>query len=340
MSALAAAWFVVVAVFVAAYAVLDGFDLGIATLYTVMGRDEEQRATLHDSVSPFWDGNEVWIILIGGLLFAVFPPVYATVLSGFYLVFVLILLGLILRAAALGLYYTGAPDSRRWVMAFAGGSTLAGFLLGLVAGNLIRGVPLSPEGEFAGGLGSLFNPFAILIGILGVLVFANQGAAWAAFKTAGNAHRVSRTTRWWTGWVVLAIFAGATLAALFAAPSHAETLARRPLGWVVIAAVVLGIASQEFWGRRGRDRAAFAGASATVLGMVGIWAVGAFPTLVPASNGNSSLTVANSAAAHDSLVAMAVVAAIGIPLVAVSVFLVYRVFRGRATRSGEGYQRQ
>ena len=211
MTGLQVAWFVIVAVFVAAYAILDGFDLGVGILYAMVGRDGEHREALHDSISPVWDGNEVWLILIGGLVFAVFPPVYATVLSGFYLVFMLVLFGLILRSGALGLYYARVPTARRWVLAFSGGSVVAGFFLGLVAGNLIRGVPLDANGDFAGGLGSLFNPFAIVVGILALAIFANQGAAWAALKTVGEAHALSRTIRRWTGWVVLALFAVVTL---------------------------------------------------------------------------------------------------------------------------------
>jgi cytochrome d ubiquinol oxidase subunit II len=339
MSGLAVAWFVVVAVFAAAYAILDGFDLGIGMLYAMVGRDGEHREALHGTISPVWDGNEVWLILIGGLVFAVFPTVYASVLSGFYLVFMLILFGLILRSGALGLYYARVPTSLRWVLAFSGGSIAAAFFLGLAAGNLIRGVPLDANGDFAGGPGSLFNPFAIVVAILALSMFANQGAAWAALKTGGEAHALSRTIRWWTGWLVLALFAAVTLLAVFAVSGHAQTLVGRALGWVTIALVLAGIVCEQVFGRLGRDLPAFLGASAVVVGFVGIWAVGAFPVIVPASNDPTmSLTVTNAAAPHNSLVAMAVVAAIGIPLVAVSIYVVYRTFRGRRVESDEGYE--
>ena len=339
MTGLQVAWFVVVTVFVTAYAILDGFDLGIGILYAIVGRDGEHREALHHTISPVWDGNEVWLILIGGLVFAVFPPVYASVLSGFYLVFMLVLFGLILRSGALGLYYARVPTSLRWVLAFSGGSIVAGFFLGLVAGNLIRGVPLDANGDFAGGLGSLFNPFAIVIAVLALVMFANQGAAWAALKTVGEAHALSRTIRWWTGWLVLGVFVAVTLVAVLAVPDHARTLTGRALGWVMIAGVLAGIVCEQVSGWRRLDRPAFFGASAVVVGLVGIWAVGAFPVIVPASNDTTmSLTVATAAAPQSSLVAMAVVAAIGIPLATVCFFVVYRTFRGRRGESGEGYE--
>ena len=339
MTGLQVAWFVIVAVFVAAYSILDGFDLGVGMLYALVGRDGEHREALHTSISPVWDGNEVWLILIGGLVFAVFPPVYASVFSGFYLVFMLVLFGLILRSGALGLYYARVPTGRRWVLAFSGGSVVAGFFLGLIAGNLVQGVPLDSRGDFAGGLGSLFNPFAVVVAIFALVVFANQGAAWAAFKTVGEAHALSRAIRRWTGWAVLAFFAVVTILAIFLVSDHARALTGRGLGWVMIVLVLGGIAAELGFGWRGHDRPAFLGASASAVGLVGIWAVGVFPALVPAANdGTLSLTVSSAAAPHGSLVAMAVVAAIGIPLAAVCLFVVYRTFRGRRSMSDQSYE--
>jgi len=338
MTGLQVTWFVIVAVFVAAYAILDGFDLGVGLLYALAGRRAEHREALHESISPVWDGNEVWLILIGGLVFAVFPPVYAMILSGLYLPFMLVFFGLILRSAALGLYYARVPGARRWTLAFSGGSVLAGFFLGLIVGNLVRGMPLDAGGDFAGSLGSLFNPFAVVVGLFALVVFANQGAAWGAAKSAGEAHESSKAMRWRTGWALLAGFAIVTLLAVLLVPDHARVLTGRPLGWVMVALVLGGIAVEQILGRRGRDREAFLGASAAVLGLMGIWAVGAFPSIVPASNDPAlALTVSAAAAPHGSLVAMAVVAGVGIPIVAVCFTAVYRTFRGRRRVTPEGY---
>jgi len=338
MTGLQVAWFVVVAVFVTAYAILDGFDLGVGILYALAGRDGEHREALHDTISPVWDGNEVWFILVGGLVFAVFPLVYATVLSGFYLLFILALAGLIVRSGALGLYYARVPASQRWVLAFSGGSVMAGFFLGMIAGNLVRGVSLDSKGGFAGSLGALFHPFAIVVGLFALALFANQGAAWAALKTQGEAHALARAMRRRTGWVVLAIFAVVTVLAVVLVPDHARALSGRALGWVMLALVLGGIAAEQVFGWRGHDLRAFLGASAVVVGLVGLWAVGVFPSIVPATNGAQlSLTVSSAAASRASLIAMAVVAAIGIPLAAACFTVVYRTFRGRRGAGHEGY---
>jgi cytochrome bd ubiquinol oxidase subunit II len=259
-------------------------------------------------------------------------------LSGFYLLFMLVFFGLIMRSAALGLYYSRVPARRRWVVAFSGGSLLAAFFLGLIAGNLIRGVPLDANGDFAGSTGSLFNPFAIATALTAIAVFANQGAAWAAAKTVGEAHALSRHMRRWTAWVVAAMFVVVTVLAATLVTEHARTLVSRPLGWVMVVVVVGGLAVELVLGRLGRDRGAFLGASATVVGLVGIWAVGAYPTIVPDAGGaGESLTISSAAAPQASLVAMSVVAAIGIPLAAVCFTAVYRTFRGRRGSTHEGY---
>jgi len=224
MTGLQVAWFVIAASMVAVYAILDGFDLGIGVLDPLLARTGGQRSDLHRAVAPVWDGNEVWLIIIGGAMFAAFPAVYAAVLSGFYLVFMLVFFGLIFRATALGLHYGRSSDSRAWRAAFWGGSLLPSFFLGLVAGNLIRGVELSGNGDFAGGLGSVFVPFAVATGVLSLAMFANQGAAWATLKTTGELRLRGVRVRRTTGWVLLLLFALVTVYALWGASAHVSDL--------------------------------------------------------------------------------------------------------------------
>ena len=337
MTGLQIAWFVVLTAFVAGYAILDGFDLGVGILYVLTGRHHENREALHDTISPVWDGNEVWLILIGGLVFAVFPAVYAAALSGLYLLFILALTGLILRSGALGLYYSRVPAARWWVVAFSGGSLVAGFFLGLIAGNLVRGVALDSRGYFSGSLGGLFNPFAIVVALFALALFTNQGAAWAALKTTGEAHALAQRMRRRAGWVVLAGFAVVTLLAALIVPEHARALSGRALGWVMVVLVLGGITVEQWAGWRRHDRASFFGACAVVVGLVGIWAVGVYPAVIPARNGAAgSLTISSAAAPHASLVAMVVVAAVGVPLAAVCFTVAYRTFRGRPSAAQEG----
>jgi len=181
-------WFVLVAVLVAGYAVLDGFDLGVGFLHLLVPRSEEERRLSLASVAPVWDGNEVWLLTAGGALFAAFPPVYATVFSGFYLAMMLVLLGLIVRAVSIAARNQGArPAWRRFFdRSFAAGSTLVALLLGVAVGNLMRGLPLDARGEYAGTFWDLLNPFSLFIGATTLAMFAMQGACWLAMKTQGD----------------------------------------------------------------------------------------------------------------------------------------------------------
>ncbi|MCL5735979.1 MAG: cytochrome d ubiquinol oxidase subunit II [Actinobacteria bacterium] len=336
MSGLQTTWFVIGAALVAVYAVLDGFDLGIGILSPILAREDEQRAMLRHTVSPVWDSNEVWLIIIGGVLFAAFPGAYATILSGFYLVFMLVFFGLIARATALGLHYGSVAPSRRWRTAFWAGSVIPSFLLGITVGNLVRGVGLTSSGDFSGSLVSLFNPFSIGMGILALALFANQGAAWASLKSTGELHVRSVRVRRATGWALLALFVLMTAYAAGMTGTHAANMVRRPLGWVVVLLALAGIACQQFFALRGDDRGAFAGASAAMVGFVGIWAVGSYPVIVPALDGGAALTAASASAGSGTLKVMVVVAALGIPVAAASALVVYRVFRGRVDGNPRG----
>ena len=169
-------WFVLVAALVAGYAILDGFDLGIGFLHFLVPRSEEERRLCLASVAPVWDGNEVWLLTAGGALFAAFPPVYATVFSGFYLAMMLVLLGLIVRAVSIEARNRGAsPAWRRFFdRSFALGSTLVALLFGVAVGNLMRGLPLDASGEYAGSFWALLNPFSLFIGATTVAMMARS----------------------------------------------------------------------------------------------------------------------------------------------------------------------
>ena len=338
MTALQAALFDIAALLLIAYAIFDGFDLGLGVLYPWLARNDVERKALRGAIAPVWDGNEVWLIVMGGLLFAAFPPVYASVLSGFYLPFMLVVFALIVRAVSLGLHHGEIERPGIRTAGFFLGSLLPSFLFGLFAGNLIRGVSLSPAGDRIAGLGELFNPFAILIGFVSLAMVANQGASWAALKTHhGDLHSRARRTRGVTGWLLLTLIAGATVAAYWQARSSMSQNVHQSLGWLAMALLVVGIAFQLIVSRRPddplgrRDRAIFVASSAVIAGLVGIWAVGNYPVLVPARNQAAlSLTASNSSTTRSASIALLVMALIGIPLILSYTIVVYRLFRGRS----------
>lgn len=340
MAALQVLWFVVLAVLVAAYASLDGYSLGIGFLTPFLGRGAEEQSMLRRTIEATWDGNEVLLILIGGLLFAAFPPVYASVLSGFYLVFMVTFFALIFRTVSLSLHYGGPHPSRGWRVAFWAGSTVPAFLLGVIAGNLIRGVDLSASGDYAGTIGSLLNPFAIAVGVLSLALVANQGAAWAAMKVTGDLHPRTVWTARITGCVLLFLFILVSVYAALALPDHAANVARRPLGWLVVLLTLGGLGYQQYSLRRGSDARAFAGGCAAVIGLVGVWFTGTFPSIVPAiGRAGGGLTISNSSAARTTLIAMTVILVPAAPLLVGVLVYVNRIFRGRvqAPESDRGY---
>ena len=180
-------WFILVGVLFSGYAVLDGFDLGTGTLQFFIKGDENRRLMLN-AVGPVWDGNEVWLITGGGALFAAFPYVYASVFSGFYLAFMLLLLTLIFRAVSIE-FRSKQPMQwwrKGWDITFSVSSLLAALLIGVAMGNVTRGIPLDGQGNFTGTFLSLLNPYAVLLGLTTVALFAMHGGIFLMMKTQGN----------------------------------------------------------------------------------------------------------------------------------------------------------
>ena len=184
-----AVWFVLVGVLFTGYALLDGFDLGVGALHLFTKTDEDRRIMLN-AIGPVWDGNEVWLVTGGGALFAAFPIVYATVFSGFYFAFMLLLAALIFRAVAIE-FRSKQPMRwwrQMWDCGFFGGSVLSGFLIGVAMGNIAWGVPIDARGEFAGTFLGLLHPYALLLGVTTVALFMMHGAIYVVMKTEGSLH--------------------------------------------------------------------------------------------------------------------------------------------------------
>ena len=186
-------WFALFVLIVAGYLILDGFDMGVGILHLPLARTDMERRTLLNSIGPVWDGNEVWLVLAGGVLFAVFPLVYASLFSGFYLAFMLVLLVMILRTVASS---SGARSrSPRWRSAwdtvFGLASVGLALLLGVAFGNVLSGVPLNAEGNITIGLVEMLSPFALLVGVTTVAMFAGHGAIYLVMKTRATSRRGS-----------------------------------------------------------------------------------------------------------------------------------------------------
>jgi len=332
-------WFVLFGVLLIGYAILDGFDLGVGVLGLFRKRSHDRRIMVN-AIAPIWDGNEVWLLTAGGALFAAFPPVYATVFSGFYLAFMLLLLFLILRAVSME--FRSQVDSPGWTkfwdVIFGIGSLVPAILYGVAIGNILRGIPLDAAHSFTGTFLGLLNPYAILLGVLSLVMFVAHGAIYMTMKAEGDLETAMRAwaTRSWMAWVV--VWVVATLATFFVSPWLFEGLLSNPLFWVAFLGLlasftVIPLALKD--GRPGRAFVASSVAIATTLGLVGL---SLFPRLVPSiTNLDYSLTITNASSTPRALTTMLVIAAIGVPIVLVYTIVIYRVFKGKVKLGEHSY---
>jgi len=332
-------WFLLVGVLLVGYAMLDGFDLGVGTLYLFLAKEDRERRVLLNSIGPVWDGNEVWLLTGGGALFAAFPPVYATVFSGFYLALMVLLAALILRAVSLEFRSKEEwPAWRRfWDVAFAVGSFLPAVLFGVAVGNILRGVPLDGDGEFAGSFLGLLNPFAVLVGLLSLAMFVLQGASWLQLKTEGALRERARAAGSGAWWAFVVLWLAVTAASVVAAP-HLWNVQRSLLSWVAPAVLAGSIFAFRTALARRRAGLAFTLSSLAIAALLGIMGQGLYPLLVPAlGHPAAGLSIYNSASSPTTLKTMLGIALMGMPLVVGYTIFIYRSFSGPVVLGEESY---
>ncbi len=339
MPSLETVWFLLVGVLLAGYAILDGFDLGAGMLHLFVAKTDEERRTVLNAVGPVWDGNEVWLLTGGGALFAAFPKVYATVFSGLYLALMLVLAALILRAVSLEFRSKeeGLGWRRTWDTVWAVSSFLPSLLFGVAIGNIVRGLPLDAEKEFAGTFLGLLNPFALLMGLLSVAMFLAQGASWLQLKTQGvvreRALAAGRVA--WVLWIVL--WAAVTVSSRVAAASTWGA-AEHAAAWAVpVLFLVFMAAMRRSWGR-GRPSAAFLFSSAAIAMVLATLGMAIYPNLVPAlGDPAGGLTIWNAASTPLSLKVMLIVALSGMPIVIGYTVFIYSRFKGPVMLDDHSY---
>jgi cytochrome d ubiquinol oxidase subunit II len=332
-------WFLLVGVLITGYAILDGFDLGVGVIHLFTRNEKEKRIAMN-SIGPVWDGNEVWLLTGGGALFAAFPIVYATVFSGFYIAFMLLLAALIFRAVAFE--FRGKVESsfwrNIWDYAFGIGSLLPSVLFGVAMGNIMRGLPINANGEFTGTFLDLLNPYSIMIGILSLTMFIMHGSIYLAMKTEGDfRHRVvGWINKSWVIFVLLYLIA--TFLSLFEAPYLFEGILRNSLFWVLFILLLLSVLYQPIAVKAKRFFHAFIVSSVTIATMIGLIAVSLFPRLVPSNiDLDFSLTIYNASSSQNTLKVMLVIALTGMPVVIAYTIFIYHVFKGKTVINKESY---
>lgn len=326
-----AVWFVLVGVLFTGYALLDGFDLGVGALHLFTRTDEHRRLMLN-AIGPVWDGNEVWLVTGGGALFAAFPVVYATVFSGFYLAFVLLLVALIFRAVAIE-FRSKQPMRwwrQMWDVGFAGGSLLSSFLIGVTMGNIAWGVPIDERGEFAGSFLGLLHPYALLLGVTTVALFLMHGAIYVVLKTEGDLQRIAR--EWINRTIIFFIicYAVTTMATLLYVPHMAERVRTHPWLFSVALVNMLAIANIPREIHHGRDFRAFLSSCVAMIALMTLFGLEMFPNLVLSRpDVANSLTAYNAASSPKTLGIMLTIALIGVPIVLAYTASIYWIFRGK-----------
>lgn len=337
---LAVIWFAIEGVLLIGYAILDGFDLGVGILHPFVPTDDRERRIAMNAIGPLWDGNEVWLVTFGGALFAAFPAAYASAFSGFYTAFMLLLAALIFRAVSMEFRSKVASDRWRrfWDFSFFGGSTVATLLFGVAVGNAMLGVPLDALGNFTGGLRDQLNPYAILVGLMTVALFAMHGGLFLYLKTEGEFQTRLRDWMWRSWGLFLVAYMLTTMYTLALVPRATSNFEHWPWAALVVVANVLAVANIPralHWGRPGE---AFVSSCAVIATLIMLFGLALYPNLITASNdAANSVTVFTAASSPKTLTIMLIIALIGMPFVLAYTGIIYWTFRGKVRLDDHSY---
>lgn len=332
-------WFFVLGAMFTAYTVLDGYDLGVGALSVWIAKNDDERRMALNSIGPVWNGNEVWLVAAGGMLVVSFPRVYAVGFSGFYLALMMVLWLLILRGVSIEFRSQSMNPLWRalWDAGFWVGSLLLALLLGVAFGNVVRGLPIGADGYFQGTFGLMLNPYALLTGMLTVVVLAWHGTNYLRVKTEGALFE--RAVRWshtlW--WIAAAMVIVVTIATFIVLSGSPRTFHVYPAAWASPFFIPVGLV----WGflSRGAEHSTSAFRSSTILiiALMLTAALTVFPNLLPSTvNPLYSLNIYNSASSPHALRMSLIANILGMIAVIVYSTYVHRVFHGKV-RLGEGH---
>ncbi len=342
-------WFMIVAFMIAAYVVLDGFDLGAGIIHLCVARTDRERRMVFRAIGPVWDGNEVWLLAAGGTLYFAFPLLYASSFSGFYLPLMMVLWLLMLRA--IGIEFRTHLESPVWRGFFDVVFTLASALLaiffGAALGNVIRGVPLGPDGYFFEALWTNWrvgpNPgildwYTVMAGVVALVTLTMHGALYLAHKTAGEVNERARRVASFAWPVLLLLTVVSLLATLKIRAGIADNYRAYPVGLIIPVIVFGALAASFYFHTTRREKAAFVASSVYVTAMLVGAAFALYPNVLPASTDPAySLTIQNThAGAHGLSVGLAWWI-LGIIIAFGYLVFVYRTFRGKVKVEEEGH---
>jgi cytochrome d ubiquinol oxidase subunit II len=332
-------WFFLWGLLWAVYFMTDGFDLGVGSLLPFLGKSEEDKKIMVNSLGPLWDGNEVWLLTAGGVTFAAFPKVYAVMFSSLYSALMLILFALIVRGVAFE--FRGKVDSPAWRKIWDTclfiGSILPAILFGVAFANIFRGIPIDADGVYQGTLLTLLNPYGLVGGVLFLLLFLVHGALWLSIKSDGDLQRraVAAAHKLWPVELGMAVIF--LIASFFATRLYDNYLAH-PLLFIIVLLAVAGLLGiKVFLARQAMFKAWFSSAltivAATFFGVIGL-----YPNMFPSNlDASFSLTAHNSASSALTLKIMLVVVILFVPIVLAYQTWNYFLFKSKVTREDMVY---
>ncbi len=324
-------WFILITVLFIGFFFLEGFDYGVGILLPFLGKTDDERRAIINTIGPFWDGNEVWMITAGGALFASFPKWYATMFSGFYIPLVLILLALIFRGV--GFEFRSKEESPGWRSTWDWliwlGSLLPALLWGVAIANVVRGVPIDANGNYVGGFFYLLNPYALVGGVTFVVLFMMHGATYLSLKLTDKLEKQAKRIAWnmWVATLVMAV--------IFLVYSYPEVFTHSQyfsIAAVFLAIAVVALLVDGYFIKKGEMGKAFWAGGLTILGVTAGFFASLYPNVMPSTiDPKYSLTIYNASSSPYTLKVMTIVALILVPIVLVYVGWTYWVFRGRIT---------
>ncbi|MGH9431865.1 MAG: cytochrome d ubiquinol oxidase subunit II [Terriglobia bacterium] len=326
------AWFWVLGAMLTAYAVLDGYDLGAGALHLMVARDDEQRRIVLNAIGPVWNGNEVWLIAAGGMMVVSFPRLYAAAFSGFYLALMVVLWLLILRGVSIEFRskFDNPLWRSLWDASFSVGSLLLAVLLGVALGNVIRGVPLGPDGYFQGTFAVMLNPYALLTGAVSLVVLAWHGSAYLRVKSEGELERRVAAVSSVLAWASAILAFLLTLATFAVSPTLAASYRNHPAAFAFPLLAALGLLGGILSRAPGREKRAYRSSTLAIVGLLGAAAMTVYPNLLISTvNPAYSLNIFNAASSHASQRDALIANLVGMVAVIVYSSYVHRTFQGK-----------
>jgi cytochrome d ubiquinol oxidase subunit II len=339
LSTLQELWYLVLCAAVIMYVVLDGFDLGVGALHLFVKSDQDRRILLN-SIGPIWDGNEVWLVIIGGAMLAGFPTAFATIFSSFYNLFMLFLAGIIFRAVAIEFRskHPGQKWRQFWDVVFSVSSMVIAFGAGVVLACLIRGLPIDQDLNFLGGMSDFISFYSILVGFMSLALFMVHGLTFLLMKTEGELH--ARLRKFVNPLMIVfgVLYAISTIDTMIHLPYMLDHFKEHPVSYILPAIAILAIINIPYQIHKKRDGFAFIASSVSIITLFVLFGIGTFPVMLRSTIDTAyNLTLYNSSSSETTLKVILVIAGIGIPLVLAYGFILYRIFRGKVKIDSSSY---